>query len=751
VVGDAMLARVGRDRIYDAWAPTVELQLTPSQLADLRHVRGVRALEARTIFETRMKVGARRQDVLLVGVPSFVDQPVDAVERLSGSWPAAGQALLDPAASRHGRWDGHTGSTATLIDASGRLRRLGIVGNGQSLQFTAAGEGDDAVVLYAPEQDVRAIAGLRGSNALDLHLVSTDRISARATLHRVQAKLNAIVQRNAFSDLPAIRAHGTWPGQQGADNFETFLVIVAFVGLLSAGFLIANTMSTLVAEQRRDIGVLRALGGRRRQVRGVYLRTAVVYGAIGGLLGAALAVLLGNWLSRYFGSQFFGVTPSWRVPPWLVATSLAVGVLVSVAAALPSLRRAGRVTVREALDDAAHSVHGTGALEHSLERAPLSTTTKAGIRNVRRNGRRSIATIAQIAMAVGIMLSFLALGKTVVDVTNQTWDRYSTDLSVRLDTTAKALTARTRAAIAAMANVARIEPLYFSDVELGDEQLATWAVPATDTMYRNDVHHGRWFTRAEDTSAAHVVVLGDALARVHHLHVGSIPTLLTAAGPQRFHVVGIDDALNDNGRIAYLPLSTLRTILRQPDATNGYWIQARDRSDAAVDRLSTAIEDRLTHAGYAPTVDITHVKRSQNVADNRSLVTTLTVLGLLIVAISLIGLVNAVTTSVLTRSREIGVLRSLGARARDIRRTFLAEALTLTIAGWVIGVGLGYVGARLLSQLVESVFKFRFAFEFPLRYTLVALIGAVVLGWLATALPLRRAVRLRPAEALRYL
>jgi putative ABC transport system permease protein len=226
--------------------------------------------------------------------------------------------------------------------------------------------------------------------------------------------------------------------------------------------------------------------------------------------------------------------------------------------------------------------------------------------------------------------------------------------------------------------------------------------------------------------------------------------LSTATGPQRFEIVGIDDALINDGRIAYLPLETMRATLHDPAATNGYWVHARDRSNAAVDRLSTAIEDRLDAQGYATSLQVFHVKRAENVAANKSIVTTLTVLGLLIVAISLIGLINAITMNVVERTREIGVLRCIGARGRDIRRAFRAEGLTLALAGWAAGVPLGYLGARLLAHLVAAVFKFRFVFEFPLEFVWLALAGAIALAVVVMMPPLRRTARLRPGDALRY-
>jgi putative ABC transport system permease protein len=750
LLGNAMRARVQRDHIYDAWVPTVDLRLSQPQLAALRTTPGVRDLQTRTVFLTRMWIGARRASALIIGTNDFTDQRVDVVQRLSGAVPREGEALLDPAASRHGRWSGHAGTSASVIASSGQTHHLPIVGTGESLEFTAAGEGDDAVVLYVSEVTANAMAGLHGFNAIDLHLDDTRPAAARATVQRLHERLDAIIGRNALTDLPFVREHGTWPGQQGATNFETFLAIIAIVSLLSAVFLVANTMASLIAEQQREIGVMKAIGGRPIQICAVYARTAGIFGAIGGIVGALFAVLLANVVTRRLGSQFFGVTPTWEAPTLLIAGAVALGIAVAVAASLPALRRAARLTTHDALGEPSGQSGRAGAIDRAMRFWPFAAMTRLGLANANRRRRRSASTIAQVAIAVAIMLSFLALGRTVVDVTNRNWDLFAADINVRVDTNAKQLSPDVQGSIAAIPNVARVEPLYFGDVEIDRERLGVWALPAGDTLYREQVHRGRWLSSRDAQDAAHVVVVGDALARVHHLHIGGYVEMQTAAGPQQFQVVGIDDALNNNGRIAYLPLTTTRAVLRDPQATNGYWIQARDRTDTSVDRLSTAIEDHLASGGYSPTSTIFHVKRAENVAANKSLVTTLTVLGLLIVAISLIGLVNAIAMSVLERRREIGVLRCLGARGRDIRRAFRSEGLALTLLGWALGVPLGYLGARLLAGLVTAVFKFRFSFEFPLEFVIVALIGSVALARLAMIPGLRRASRLRPVDALRY-
>jgi ABC-type lipoprotein release transport system permease subunit len=116
----------------------------------------------------------------------------------------------------------------------------------------------------------------------------------------------------------------------------------------------------------------------------------------------------------------------------------------------------------------------------------------------------------------------------------------------------------------------------------------------------------------------------------------------------------------------------------------------------------------------------------------------------------MVGLANAMTTNVLERTREIGILRCIGARARDVRRIFASEGVALAVAGWLLGIPVGYALNRLLVWLIWEVVDVRVPASFPTKNVLLALVGTVLLSLLITLLPVRRAVRLRAGDALRY-
>ena len=131
-------------------------------------------------------------------------------------------------------------------------------------------------------------------------------------------------------------------------------------------------------------------------------------------------------------------------------------------------------------------------------------------------------------------------------------------------------------------------------------------------------------------------------------------------------------------------------------------------------------------------------------------VTVIMAMGLPIVAIGMIGLVSSMSNNILDRTREIGILRSIGASRRDLRRIFRAEGITIAIAGWLLGIPIGYALGRLIMWALEREFHASFSYTFPLWTVLAALAVTVLVSLVVLRLPLRRAVNMQPGMALRY-
>jgi putative ABC transport system permease protein len=269
-------------------------------------------------------------------------------------------------------------------------------------------------------------------------------------------------------------------------------------------------------------------------------------------------------------------------------------------------------------------------------------------------------------------------------------------------------------------------------------------------MMNTRMSEGRWYTAAEAGDGAKVVVLGRTAAKTAGAGVGDTIRVGTSGGPANLRVIGITGNQANNGSTVFVPTATLQAALGTPALINQYWVAMTSKDHGLIDRTTTALEDRLAARGAGVATVVNYDAREKQIEANGMLTKTITVLGLLIVAISMVGLVNAITMAVLERTREIGMLRSVGARARDIRGIFGTEGLVVATSGWLLGVPLGYALARLIGWLAGNAVGLDIAFVFPLRYVAIALVGTVLLALAVMLLPLRRAVRFKPGEAIRY-
>lgn len=748
LIDRTMQDEVQAGRLADVTVAMRPVDLGAAELADLAALPNVAAVEPRSRVDVRVLIGERRAPARVIGVRDFADQGVDVVRVESGRAPGPDELLADIQDANTGVYDGAAGDTVTLVGAAGERTALTLSGRGRTLPGGEQVQDDKVVVLYAPAATVARLSGETGYGELALRLDDPSPTAARATVERVRARLEAVPGFAGFTNLPAIRVPGDWPGRSDTEQFAELLGVITVLALISASVLVSNTLSTLVAEQTRAIGVMRAVGARRRQVALVYARTTLLLGAVGAAAGTILGVVLSSALARYFGATYWAVDVGVGVDAQVVVASLLVGLVAPPLAALPAIRRALGVDLREALEATGSATGGTGAVDRALRRTTfLPRVVQLGLRNVGRHKRRSAATAAIVALAVGNLLAVLALAQAASDATRSSWGSHLED--VQISTGGAPFDARARQAVLATPGVAEAEPVLKNTVELAGRQAFVWGMER-EPLFAYRLAGGRWFDADEDRSGARVAIVERNIAQQAGIGIGDTVTLETAAGGARFRVIGIATNQQEDGTALYVPLSTTRALLHRPAQASAYWIKA-DRGDpAAVDRVTALLEDRLAALGFEVASEIRYVAERDEVAANSSLTTTIGVLGFLVVAMSMVGLANAITTNVLERTREIGILRGIGARARDVRRIFTTEGLALALGGWLAGIPLGYLLTRLIVRLVWEVVEVRLPVVFPPGNVVVALVGTSLLALVVLALPVRRAVRFRPGEALRH-
>jgi putative ABC transport system permease protein len=749
LMNTAMQKEVQTSKLPDLTLSTKPLALTPPQLTALAQLPNVTAAGGFSYFQTRVWVGERRLKALVVGIPDWTHQQVDVVSLVSGAPPTSRSVLTDIQNEKQGRYSGTAGDTIRILGIGDRTLTVPLGGVARNLMIGGQqAAANNLVVLYSTPALITRLGGDPGFSSLEFRLRDAGTVAADRTVARIKAYLTANTSFTGFSDLPGVRKAGTYPGKEFFDQLASLMNVFTVLALLSALVLIANTMTTLIGEQRREIGMMKAIGGTRRQIRRIYLRTALLLGAIGSLIGVGLGVVIANAIVGYFGSSFFAIAPGFGVVVPVIVGSVVLGLVAPPLAALPAIRRGARLNVREALEEVPALAGGQARFDRALRRLGfLPRTAQIGVRSVTRRARRSLATVVQIGLAVGTLLAVLALVNSVTTTTNTVWNGAHFD--VLLNTVVgKQFDTRAVRVMNATPGVAQTQPMLVNTVKFKGKDAAVTGFTQRP-LFEQKMIGGRWYTPAEVAARAHVAVIAKNLARTTGTHVGDTVTLKTASGPASFRVIGMTSSQWNNGLNFYVPLQTAQAVLHT-STVNGYFVQTTSRDHTLIDRTTTRLEDRLTANGYAVGTMVKYSSQQENVNSNRQISSAIAVLGLLVVAISMVGLINAITMSVLERTREIGVLRCIGARARDIRRIFTAEGIAVSGGGWLLGIPIGYALARLFNWLLLKVIGLEFIFTFPPLNLLIALVGTVVLALVIMRIPLRRAVRLKPGEAIRY-
>lgn len=745
----AMDREVAANRLPDLTVSMAPLELTDAQTADLARLANVTDAEPRSLLATRVWVGERRERALIVGVPDYARQRVDVVTVESGTAPSSGAVLTDRNNADAKGLDVAEGDSVRVIAADGTATPLTVSGVGRNLTNGEADLSNDWITLYATPETVAELRGEPGYTTIGFRLADNSREAAEQTVAAVRDRLRETTAFAAFDDLPVIQEPGGYPGKDGFESLAGLLNVITVLALLSALVLVSNTMTTLIGEQTGEIATMKAIGARRRDIRRVYLRTAFMLGVVGGVVGALLGVLLANLIVRFFASLFFGIDAGFGVSVPVLVASLVVGLAGPPLAALPAVRRAARLPLNEALRSTGSAIGGQGRVDAVLRRVRiLPRSAQIGLRGLGRRKRRTMATTLQVSLAVATLLALLSVGAGVGKTTAAWFDDNRFDVWIQSVASAPFGPDAERI-VASTEGVAEVQPWLQNQVRVAGRDAQAWGLPV-DPLMNTRVADGRWYSDAEVAARAKVAVLGATIADAKGVGVGDEVTVRTGGGPVTLEVIGISKNQANNGDVVFMPVETLQEVLGAPGTVNSYWVATTSDDHGAIDRTTTRIEDALAANGFQVATLVSYDIREQQIAANGQITTAITVLGMLIVAISMVALINTITMSVLERTREIGMLRSVGARSRDVRGIFATEGIAVAILGWLIGIPLGWVLARALVWAAGEAVGLDIAFVFPLRYLLIALVGTVALAVVVMLAPLHRAVRFKPGDAIRY-
>lgn len=717
----------------------------------VQEIDNVRAAEARVDFFTRCQWkqdGAPiARDMYLHGIADFETQRVDEIYLRAGRFPQAGEALIEQSALA--TLGLKLGDTLTCRgNGSEPDRAFTLVGAAQTPNYPNAALLDYAM-LYAPSSDVIRLLGASGANSLLIKVADLTR--ARDTARVITQLLD---RRGLQHNAPTLRDPQNYLGKRELDALLAVLTIFSVVGLVTSGFLVANTLAAIVTEQVGEIGVLKALGGTRAQVLLVFLLAALVYGVVGAALGLVVGALASWQLMLYLGS-LLNLPVDFQIAPLGVALGIAVGVGVTLGAgALPAFG-ATRIPVKRALE--AYGItptYGAGRLDRLVQKiVALPPLAAMSARNLARRQGRALVTMLVIGVAVATSLAAQAVSATVDMAIDDLFRTYRADAWLWFG---EYVGDNMRAALLTVPEIKQVEVWSLQNVwvtkESGGETAAArarlWGIPPDTALYAPQVVAGRWLQTGEMDSA----VISTDLAEALGARVGAAITLDVGAAPRDFRVVGIaiDNSVFLGAQVAgkvFVPETVVAKMQGREGWATFFAVSLARHSAAEVDAQLDAIAQKFKRYQLGSDSAAREVKGAKE--QTRILTLALAAMSLLIGFIGALGVVNTIMLNVLERRREIGVLRAIGASDANVLQTFLTEGLAFGLGGWLIGLALGYPLGWLIARVMESVL-FHLNYIFTAQMMLASLLFALALTTLASLIPALAAARMRVKDALRY-
>lgn len=713
----------------------------------VRAVTGVR-VAAGDVLDTATVIGS---DGKPVGSGPYFGVGFDAAtpgaQRLSpfrlrsGAWASGpGQVVLDAGiAAKQGL---RVGSTVRIA-ASGPARPFRVVGVADFGAVKSLGTATAAIF------DLRAAQAMfhRGGG-YDSILVAGRGGTPPATL---RARLSHA--------LPGLQVRSAQAQDRYAlDGLKGFISIIRYVllgfgivAVLVGAFTIVNALSITVAQRSRELALLRALGATRRQLLGSVLLEALAVGAgasvAGVLVGIGLAAGLIRLLAGFGLDLPHGATV---LAPSTVVISLAVGTLVTLAAALVPARRATRVAPVAMLAEGADQTGKAGRcgravrvlvglLGRPAERLGGSAGALARANAMRHPGR--IAATAS-ALTIGVMLVAL-----VAVIGNGLKQSGTGDLAkqIRADYVVAGadgwspIEPGVARSLAAAPGVRSVSAIRQDEVRVGAAKATVDAVdPRTiGAAMRFDWAHGS--DRDLAALGGDGAIVREDFATKHGLSVGSPLAVTTRSGARlalRVRAIESVPALN--------PLNRGQVTIAADTFARHFHV-TRDRiAFVSGGGSAAALNPRLT--GFpAAKLQTTSAFATDQAKWVDQLMAIFYVLLALAVIVSLFGIVNTLVLSVFERTRELGMLHAIGMTRRQVRRMVRHESVITALLGASTGIVLGLVlAAGFTAWLADKGLRF----SVPVGALVVLVVVAVLAGVAAAVLPARRAARLNPLAAL---
>ncbi|GIV78589.1 FtsX-like permease family protein [Litorilinea aerophila] len=729
-------------------------------------IQAVAAMPEVAAAEGRRAVNVRFRDadgawrsLQLTAIPDYQAMEINKLRPERGEFPPPHRALLLERASLSpslGLGGVDIGDTLQIEAPNGKERTLRIAGTVHDLSqlpafINGAGYG------YITFDTLEWLGEPRDYNQL-VFVAAGDRLNSEH-VNQVAKLIEKRMERAGATVLfTFIPTPGEHPAQNFLDAFSMILGAIGVLSLLLSGFLIVNTLSAILTQHVRQIGIMKAIGARAGQIAAMYLVMAVIFGVLALLVAVPLGMLGSLGLATLFAGLLNFDVGGLHLDLQVLLVQVVISLSAPVLAAVVPILRGVRVTVREAISE--HGL-GKGHFGHSLvDRVivalrhviPIGRPLQISLRNTFRRKARLLLTLITLSLASTIFISIFSIRASLQQTLDDALTYFDYDVQVIFDRSYR--TARIQGQVMGLPGVEEVETWGFGTARrvrpdgTESDNIIVYAPRPDSTMLNPILVSGRWL-QPGDANA--VVINTDVLGTEEDIQVGDTITLKVDGKERTWVVVGIVRGVL-TGANAFVNFDYFGQVTNAIDRAQVSLVRLDDRSPENQKVMGERIENLYRRSGF-------RVQQMQTIGQLRATISTVfdvIILFLLAMAVLLgvvggLGLMGTMSINVLERTREIGVMRAIGASNNAILRIVLTEGVIIGLISWMVGGLLALPASRILTMTVGmALLRAAPTYIFSTGGAILWLVIVLLLAGVASFLPARRASQLTVREVLSY-
>jgi putative ABC transport system permease protein len=726
-------------------------------VANLREVKTTQARRtaAATVFDSQ---GVAR-DLSLMTVPDFSDIKINRLPAEKGSGvPGVREILLERQSAKGLGVD--VGDTVTVEIDNQRRYELTVAGIVHDIFIRPYNLGNQANGYVS--MPTLTWLGLRPYyNRIDV-VTTEDPYNREHVLKVAALARDRIIQPAGYTvGRIQIPGYSSDPGQHWAQNqINGLLLVLQVMGILAiflSGGLVVNTISAILTQQIKQIGIMRAVGAVRRQLIGMYLLNVLILSVIGLAIGLPLGLLGAAGLATLAASFLNFTISQVDLPAQVWLLQAAVGLLMPIGVALYPILSGTRLSVHDAIYEyGLNDEDRKGLIDKILVKVRrLSPPILLSLRNTFRNKARLAFTVITLTLAGAMFMAAFSTRASLTAQINEVGRYLAFDAAMGLPYGTNRFAVEREArripgVTVAEGWMAASGIVMHPDGTEGDE-IDISGLPADAQTIEPQLLSGRWL-KADDTRQ--VVINDDFLEREPDVKVGSEITLKVGNTERTYEVAGILSKHLSGPRV-YMNFDTFGKLTGRQNQADTIRIRANSAGfsdNATQDRIAAQLEQRFKDAGLSSSLSQTrHVSYEMFAGAFDIILLVLVVMAGLLAVVGALSLTGTMGMNVLERTREIGVLRAVGAANSAVRKVVVVEGIVVGLMSWAFATLLSApVGRVLAGAVVESVLKAQTNFQYSLIGVIVWLAIVVVIGIVSSLGPAGNAVRLSVREVLDY-